>query len=109
MGMQELTLTEIQHKLRAEQDEFALFLFSPLCGTCQVTHRMLDIVLQMEPELPVYKGNLNLMSQLSDVWQITSIPCIVILKNGNLVTKFTRMESVERLLSALRPMLPKYR
>ncbi|WP_442604079.1 thioredoxin family protein [Paenibacillus sp. KN14-4R] len=105
--MRELALTEIQRKLTTESDVFALFLYSPLCGTCHVAHRMLDVVLMMEPELPLFKSNINLIPQLCEEWQVTSIPSIVILENGNLVNKFNRMESVERLLIALRPLLSK--
>jgi thioredoxin-like negative regulator of GroEL len=85
---------------------FAVFLYTPLCGTCKLAERMLDIILTMEPDLPIYKSNVNFLPRVVQDWQITSIPCIVILKDGP-DKKLYSMKSVDDLYRELKPLAPK--
>ncbi|MEW9698803.1 thioredoxin family protein [Paenibacillus sp. SI8] len=104
--MQELSQQELlDYVNRDEQDSFAVFLFTPFCGTCKVTERMLDIVLTMKPELPLVKSNINYLPSLSREWQITSVPCIVIMERGKEKRFLYRMQSVDELYRQLLPLI----
>lgn len=71
----------------------ALYLYTPLCGTCKLGETMLDIVLQSNT-IPVSKLNINFAPRLRNDWQITSVPCLVLLEHGKLVTKEYALRSV---------------
>jgi len=102
--MQELSKQDIVQKIADSSSPFALFLYTPLCGTCKVTEKMLSIVEVMEPEIPLFKSDLNYLLELTTEWQVQSVPCIVIIEEGQVKERIYRMESVENLLNKLRPL-----
>ncbi|MBD0379396.1 thioredoxin family protein [Paenibacillus sedimenti] len=100
--MQELSKQELLDRLNLENSEsFAVFLYTPFCGTCKVTERMLDIILTMQPTLPLFKSNINFMPNLARAWQITSVPCIVIIEREKDMQFIYRMQSVDELYRQL--------
>jgi thioredoxin-like negative regulator of GroEL len=84
---------------------FALFLYTPFCGTCQLTERMLNIIMTMEPTLPLYKSNINFLPQITQDWQIQSVPCIVIVEVGKPKKMIYRMQAVDDLYRELLPLM----
>lgn len=79
----------------ARIDKEALYLYTPLCGTCKLGETMLDIVLQSGGSMmPVSKLNINFAPRLRNDWQITSVPCLVLLEHGKPVAKEYALRSV---------------
>lgn len=104
--MQELSQQELQERMKGENlDSFAVFLYTPFCGTCKVTERMLEIILTMQPAMPLVKSNINFLPNLTREWQITSVPCIVILERGKEKEFIYRMQSVDELYRQLLPLI----
>ncbi|MDQ0875409.1 thiol-disulfide isomerase/thioredoxin [Paenibacillus sp. V4I3] len=103
--MQELTGQELLERLsRTQEGSFAVFLYTPFCGTCKVTERMLDIIMTMLPFLPLVKSNINFLPQITREWQISSVPCIVIIEQGKEKEFIYRMQSVDELYRKLLPL-----
>ncbi|GGH37329.1 thioredoxin family protein [Paenibacillus segetis] len=75
-------------------DKEALFFFTPFCGTCKLTEKMLNIVLETGTIIPVSKININYAPFLRDSWKISSVPCLVILQDGNPIEIQYAMSSV---------------
>jgi hypothetical protein len=73
-------------------------LYTPLCGTCKMTDRMLSVVLTIMPNLPIVKSNVNFCPQLVQSWMIESVPCIVSLGQHRIIDKRYRMQGVDDLL-----------
>jgi thioredoxin-like negative regulator of GroEL len=84
---------------------FAVYMYTPLCGTCKVTERMLDIIISMKPNLPIVKSNINFLPQISQEWQIASVPCIVIMEPGKEKQLIYRMQSVDELYRRLKTLV----
>ncbi|WP_164716717.1 thioredoxin family protein [Paenibacillus whitsoniae] len=100
--MQELTQKELLTRADdASLQPFAVLLYTPLCGTCQLTERMLTILLTMNPSLPIVKGNINYMPLVTREWQITSVPCVVMIRPGAEKQMLYRMQSVDELYRRL--------
>ncbi|TVX94643.1 thioredoxin family protein [Paenibacillus agilis] len=55
-----------------------LYLYSPLCGTCNVASRMLDVVEHLLPELRFERLNVNEVPDLAQAYQVESVPCLLI-------------------------------
>lgn len=72
----------------------ALYLYTPLCGTCKLGEKMLDIALQSGSAMPVSKLNINFAPRLRNDWQISSVPCLVLLEHGKPVAKEFALRSV---------------
>lgn len=103
--MQELSRQQLNQQLTVGEHSFALYLYTPLCGTCKIAGQMLDIVTMMESDLPIYQMNINYIPDLSLEWKIQSVPCLLIVHNGQAKETLYRMESVENLLVFLRTHL----
>ncbi|WP_036717521.1 thioredoxin family protein [Paenibacillus harenae] len=73
----------------------AVYFFTPLCGTCKLGERMLEIAEDAGISTPIAKLNINYAPRLRDAWQITSVPCLVLLQDGKPVRKEYAMKSVD--------------
>jgi hypothetical protein len=105
--MQEWSPRELLERIACVESPFAVFLYTPFCGTCKLTERMLNIILVIEPEIPMYKSNINFLPQLVRDWQIRSVPCIVIIEADGQQQFIYRMGSVDELYNNLKPLLAK--
>jgi thiol-disulfide isomerase/thioredoxin len=105
--MQEWSPQELAERIASVDSPFAVFLYTPFCGTCKLAERMLNIVMTMEPELPLYQSNMNFLPQLVRDWQITSVPCIVIVEGVEHQKFIYNMGSVDELYVKLKPLLVK--
>lgn len=101
--MIECSERELCDKVRAS-DAFAVFLYTPLCGTCKVAARMIGIVMEMLPSLSVVRANVNFMPGLAASWRIESVPCLLIVKQGQVCDKLYAFRSVDNVYRFLRPL-----
>ena len=94
--MNELTKNDIM-KIIDQQETTILYFYTPLCGTCQVAGKMLSVVEQMFPELSFGKADLNYVPEMAELFAIESVPCLIILKEGNVQEKIYAFKSVPYL------------
>ncbi len=81
---------------------FALFVHTPLCGTCLAARRMLTVAAEIVPEVPIMAANINVMPDMAQRFQIESVPCLLIKrKDGNWIKQY-RFPSVTELVERLR-------
>ncbi|MFS1512680.1 thioredoxin family protein [Chengkuizengella sp. SCS-71B] len=94
-----------EHFIKAlnEQIEFALFIYTPMCGTCKLAEQMLNITIQMDINKTIYKSNINYLPQLTKTYQISSVPCLLLFKNRILLKKEYSLNSVDHLYQLLKP------
>ncbi|EPD50568.1 thioredoxin family protein [Paenisporosarcina sp. FSL H8-0542] len=79
----------------------AYYLYTPMCGTCQVASKMMDVVEELLPDLQIGKANLNYVESLAVDYQIQSVPCLLIAENGQIVEKVYAFQSVPYLYNRL--------
>jgi thioredoxin-like negative regulator of GroEL len=77
-----------------------VYFYTPLCGTCQVASRMLQVVAEMVP-LKLGKMNLNFHPSLAVNMAVESVPCLLLIKNGVVTDKLYAFHSVPFLLEEL--------
>ena len=85
-----------------QEDTFSLYLYTPLCGTCQVASRMLSITLELFPEMKAGKMNMNYVQTLSEQYEIESVPCLLLFNKGKLTKKIYAFQSVPYLYGLLK-------
>ncbi|AGT33340.1 thioredoxin [Geobacillus genomosp. 3] len=90
-----------------EQPLMALYIYTPLCGTCQLARRMLAVVEQLFPTLPFYETDINYMPEQAVVWKIESVPCLLLFVGGSLAGKWYAFHSVPYLYDELQARLPR--
>lgn len=99
--MDEWDLQQIKDEMESNEVCF-IYLYTPLCGTCQVASKMLTIVSELLPNLRWGKSNLNYIPELARGWEIESVPCLVIVKNNKVHEKHYAFHSVPYLYDTLK-------
>ncbi|MBU8880823.1 thioredoxin family protein [Bacillus sp. FJAT-29790] len=98
--MQEWSREEIDNTLK-ENKSGLLYLYTPLCGTCQMAGKMLDVTAELLPNLAIGKVDLNFMPKIAENWGVESVPCLLIIKKGRLEEKIYAFHSVPYLLDKI--------
>lgn len=91
--MQEASIEEINQYHKKTGFTF-LYLYTPLCGTCQIAGRILTVVEQLFSMEEWRKINLNFIPHFAREWSIESVPCLLVLKNGKVYDKIYAFHSV---------------
>lgn len=94
--MKEITYTEWQ-----ESGYSLLYIYTPMCGTCQVASKMLHVCEQLiDGEIP--QINANYAPELMHEHQIESVPCLLIQKGEEPTEKIYAFQSVPYLLEKIK-------
>ena len=80
----------------------AYYLYAPMCGTCQVASKMMDVVEELLPSVEIGQANLNYVEHIAVEQQIESVPCLLISENGQISEKIYAFQSVPYLYNRLR-------
>ena len=100
--LEELGQHELLERLHQTTAPVAIFVYTSLCGTCQLAERMLEIVVATGVKTPIYKININYASVLVDKWKITSVPCLVMIQEGRTIQTEYAMQSVDHLYTLIK-------
>ncbi|MFD1927529.1 thioredoxin family protein [Sporosarcina siberiensis] len=77
------------------------YLYTPMCGTCAVASKMLEVISVMKPDLPMGKADLNYIQDVAVDYEIESVPCLLIAKDGVIEHKIYAFQSVPDLLELI--------
>lgn len=102
--MKVLDKHQLEQMVSAPDASFACFLYTPLCGTCKLAQRMLEIVLEIRPDLPLYRCNINEIPDFAREYRVESIPCLMVWQKGKLIRQEYALGSVDRLYDWLKPL-----
>lgn len=102
--MREWETDDWRAELSRPDAERVLFVHTPLCGTCALARRMIAVVEAARPGLRIAAANLNRFRDLTALFQIESVPCLLIRGERGEWTKRYRMGSVVELDELLAPL-----
>ncbi|WP_307257136.1 thioredoxin family protein [Oikeobacillus pervagus] len=88
-------------QLLEEPPQLVLYLYTPLCGTCQVAGKMVQVLSELLPGIPFAKLDLNFHEQLATKYLIESVPCLLFFQDGEVVEKIYAFHSVPHLYHVL--------
>ncbi len=103
MMLEEVEDSELQERLWKADGPLVVFFHTPLCGTCKVGRKMLTVALAALPEIPSVACNLNAMPHWAQDWQITSVPCLLVVERLKVVERVYAFESAGHLFRVLQP------
>lgn len=83
-------------------DKTAFYLYTPMCGTCAVASKMMNIIEQLLPEVKIGKANINFLEQIAFDFQIESVPCLLVSDGGKVINKIYAFQSVPFLYELLK-------
>lgn len=94
--------TRAQWEQVKEQSDQALFyLYTPMCGTCQVASKMMMVVNELKEDLPIGRADLNYLEDLAIDYEIESVPCLLIAEKGEVKEKIYAFHSIPHLLEKI--------
>ncbi|CEG28450.1 thioredoxin family protein [Bacillus sp. B-jedd] len=99
--MKEWTSEELYTFISNRQTGLAYF-YTPLCGTCQVAGRMLEVIEELLPEMAIGKINLNYAPEFAEIFGVESVPCMVFIKEGQIGESIYAFRSVPYLLDKIK-------
>jgi thioredoxin-like negative regulator of GroEL len=102
--MDSLTLAQIDQVIEHE-NIVCVYLYTPICGTCQLAGRMLEIVKELFLHIKFCKTDINYMPERAIEWNIESVPCLLIFRNGKLEKKIYAFHSVPYLYETIKSFL----
>lgn len=97
----ELWTREQWEAVLKESDTALYYLYTPMCGTCAVASKMMEVVSVMKPDMPIGKADLNYVQDLAMDYEIESVPCLLIQKDGIVKHKIYAFQSVPYLLEMI--------
>lgn len=103
--MKELGQKEVRRAIW-EGCKLALFVYTPMCGTCAAARRMLEVAEHLLLEGVVVQSNINYIPELVQEYRISSVPALLLYNGENENPEIIyKMESVEHLLSRIRSVV----
>ena len=78
-----------------------IFGYTPMCGTCKISERMLDIANEIL-QLPIKKIDLNFYPEWSKEKQIMSVPVLLLMRRDEEIKRIYAFQSVTYLLENLK-------
>ena len=83
------------------EDKYLIFGYTPTCGTCKISERMLDIANDIL-KLPTIKMDLNFHPDFSQLYEIQSVPVLLVMSKGEEQKRIYAFQSVPYLLENLK-------
>jgi len=75
--------------------------FAPWCGPCRMVSPVLDEIAAERPDIKVCKVNVDQESELASRFKVFSIPTLMVVKNGEVVSKSVGARPKGQLLAML--------
>ncbi|KGR91635.1 thioredoxin [Ureibacillus massiliensis 4400831 = CIP 108448 = CCUG 49529] len=83
-------------------NKVAFYLYTPMCGTCAVATKMLEVVENVVTDVPIGKANINFLEEIANEYRIESVPCLLISENGEIAEKIYAFQSVQNVYEKLK-------
>jgi thioredoxin 1 len=99
MGMKEISQEDI-FMILSKDHTGLIYLYTPLCGTCQTASKILSVLEELL-HAPIAQANLNYAPELATELSIESVPCLLIVIDGQIQEKIYAFHSVPYLYEKL--------
>ncbi len=73
------------------------------CGPCRMESRAIEELLSRRPELKVAKVNIDEEAELADSFDVSAIPTLILIKNGEIANENVGYLSPEELEAFIAP------
>ncbi|KMK76392.1 thioredoxin family protein [Alkalihalobacillus pseudalcaliphilus] len=107
--MQETNVENLQSKLNSRNSVEFLYVYTPLCGTCKLAKKMVEVIEATDESLIIHQLNINHAPDFAKKWKIESVPALFVFQNGLGVERIYAFQSVPFLFETLQPYLVKNR
>jgi thioredoxin 1 len=79
-----------------------VYFYTPMCGTCQVAGKMINVIEATLANIKITKANLNFLPEIATDLSIESVPCLLFISNGVVKEKIYAFQSVPFLYDKIK-------
>ncbi len=94
--MNDWSQTDIEQLLKNKETGLVYF-YTPICGTCKMAGKMLEVIAKLFPNLKMGKADLNFIPELAEQFAVKSVPCLLIVQDGQVIETIFAFHSVPYL------------
>ncbi|MGJ9381989.1 MULTISPECIES: thioredoxin family protein [Salipaludibacillus] len=80
-----------------KQQRTFVYFYAPMCGTCLMARKFIEMVEQVEGEDFVYEFDLNFLKTEAYEWEVQSVPCLILFNGNKPEKKLYAFESVTKV------------
>jgi len=80
-----------------EKEDLLLYIYTPLCGTCNLARSMLKRIEMAHQKDIFYQMNASFYPKLMEEMKIRSVPCLLIITNGQIQEKIYTFHSTPNI------------
>ena len=101
MAVIEITKENFESKVLNEKKTVLLDFFAVWCGPCQMLSPIVDEIGEEKSDIVVGKINVDDQPELANAFGVSSIPTLVVIKDGKETARSVGLRSKEQVLSLL--------
>ena len=101
MSVMKITKDNYQEAVLNADRELLLDFWAPWCGPCRMVSPIVDEIAGERKDILVGKVNVDEEMELAAQFQVTSIPTLVVLRNGQVVNRVVGARPKDAILSLL--------
>ena len=101
MAVIEITKENFESKVLNEKKPVLLDFFAVWCGPCQMLSPIVDEIGEEKSDIVVGKINVDDQPELANAFGVSSIPTLVVMKDGKETARSVGLRSKEQVLALL--------
>ena len=101
MAVIEITKENFEEKVLNEKKPVLLDFFAVWCGPCQMLSPIVDEIGEEKDDIVVGKINVDDQPELANAFGVSSIPTLVVMKDGKEAARSVGLRSKEQVLALL--------
>ena len=90
------------NELKNSEKIVLLDFYADWCGPCRMVSPIVDEIANENPEIVVGKVNVDNVPELANLFGVSSIPMLVVMKNGKVINQAVGARPKEQILSMLK-------
>ena len=101
MSVRNITKENFENEVLKSEQVVLLDFFASWCGPCRMVGPIIDEIAEENGDIVVGKIDVDAESELATQFQVYSIPTLVVMKDGKVLTQSTGAKNKQQILDML--------
>lgn len=101
MSVRNITKENFESEVMQSEQVVLLDFFASWCGPCRMVAPIIDEIAEENTDIRVGKVDVDAQTELATQFQVYSIPTLVVMKDGKVVTQSTGAKTKTQILDML--------